>query len=423
MSAAAETTGAGVARIGLAIGISSAAGYALLALVGRALTPAEFGLFVAFWGVLFGLGASLANIEQETARQAASRSVEDAGPPPSAVITAAAVIAGLVGAATLLPPLAERLYGQADSWIGLLVVAAALGFSVQFGVRGLLIGSGAMRSYALLVVAEASTRLIVLLAILALVELTLFTAAAAVAAGAIAWIAWARHARRLVPGTGLSAATWRAAVRRAASLMVAAALTASVITGYPTLVTALTDEAPGAAGGVVFAALTVSRVPLLLISPIQAVAVPFVVRARSDAGSDGGSAALRKGLLLGTALFVVLGFVAAAAAWAAGPWVVRLIYGSRYDVAATAMALLVLSACLLAWLQLLSAALIALAAHRLMLTTWVVAVVSTVAWLLVSPLDVVATTAVGSLVGPVAALVFAVPMLWRLARNQVPGTV
>jgi O-antigen/teichoic acid export membrane protein len=337
------------------------------------------------------------------------------------VTVAAAVLAGLLGAATLLPPVAERLYGQADSRIGLLVVAAALGFSVQFQVRGRLIGSGATRSYSLLVVAEAGARLAVLLVLLALVGIDLRGAAVAVAAGSFAWIAWAGRARGLLPGRGVSAAGWRAAVGRAASLMLGAALTASVITGYPSLVTALTDEAPGAAGGVVFAALTVSRVPLLLISPIQAVAVPFVARAHADAGADGGSA-LRRGLLLGTVVCAALGVIAAAAGWIIGPWVVRLIYGAEYDVAAEAMALLVLSACLLAWVQLLSAALIALAAHRQMLTTWTVAVVATVVWLLVSPMDVVATTAVGSLVGPLAALAFAAPVIWRLSRRQVAGT-
>ncbi len=165
-----------------------------------------------------------------------------------------------------------------------------------------------------------------------------------------------------------------------------------------------------------FAAVTVSRVPLLLFSPVQAVAVPYVVRAHGRGGSEGVSA-LRRMLVLGTAAILALGAAAGAVAWVAGPWAVRLVYGEAYDVPAPAIALLVLSACLLAWVQLLSAALIALAAHRGMLLTWTAAVTATVAWLVVSPVDVVATTAVGSLVGPLAALLCALPMLWRLARK------
>jgi hypothetical protein len=80
------------------------------------------------------------------------------------------------------------------------------------------------------------------------------------------------------------------------------------------------------------------------------------------------------------------------------------------------MALLVLSACLLAWAQLLSAALIALSAHRRMLIVWATAAASTVVWLLLSPLDVVGTTAVGAMIGPVAALGCGIPLLAGLVR-------
>jgi O-antigen/teichoic acid export membrane protein len=411
-----ERNGAGVARIGVAVGLSSAAGYVLLAVVGRALSPAQFGLFVAFWGVLFGLASSLSTIEQEVARREASELVEDPGPPASAVTSAAAVIAVLVAAVTLVPAVSDRVYGQSDVRIGLVVVVAVLGFAVQFAVRGQLIGSGAVHSYARLLVAEPAARLVGLAALLLTVGLDLRTAAIAVGAGSFAWLLWAVRARGIAPGRHLAAANWRAAIARAGSLMLGAALTASVITGFPTLVTALTDGDPGASGGAVFAALTVSRVPLLLVSPIQALTVPFVVRAR-ERSATGGSSPLRKGLAIGSLAAVVVGVAAGAVAWAIGPWVVRLVYGDEYRIHGSAIALLVLSACLLAWVQLLSAAFIALSAHRAMLAMWAVAVAATVMWLLVSPLDVVDTTAVGSLIGPLAALACAVPVFARLARN------
>jgi O-antigen/teichoic acid export membrane protein len=414
-----RTAGSAVARTGIAIGIASLAGYALLAIVGRSLSPAEFGLFVAFWGVLFGLGSSLSTIEQEVARQAARTTDEESGPPAPAVTTAAAVLGTLVASVTLVPAVAERLFGQADSWIGLVVTLAALGFAVQFAVRGLLVGSGDVRAYSWLVIAEAAARLVVLVAILLLFGLELRTAAVAVGVGSYAWLLWAGRARKVLPHRGLPRATWRAATGRAASLMLGAALIAAVITGFPTLVTALTDGSPGAAGGAVFAALTVSRVPLLLISPVQALAVPFVVRARENAATDG-VANLRKGLLLGTAAFAALGLVAGTVGWAIGPWVVRLVYGPQYDVPRAAIALLLLSACLLAWSQLLSAALIALAAHRRMLLMWGAAVTATVVWLVVSPLDVVATTAVGALAGPLAALAIGIPAVAALVRPATP---
>ena len=443
-----------VARTGIAIAIASLAGYALLAIVGRSLDPSEFGLFVAFWGVLFGLGSSLSTIEQEVARQAAIRSspatgapgtgstlpghppegaaplapavsapvaVADVpGPPASAVTAAAAVLAALSAAVTLVPSVGHRLYGETNSWTGVVVLVAALGFAVQFAVRGLLIGSRDVHGYAWLVVVEAAARLVVLLGVLALVGLDLRTAAVAVGVGSFGWLFWARRARAVLPSRRLPRATWFAAAGRASSLMLGAALIASVITGFPTLVTVLTDGTPGAAGGAVFAALTVSRIPLLLISPVQALAVPFVVRARQSAGPDGTSM-LRRGLLLGTAAALLLGALGAAVAWAVGPWAVGLVYGEAYDVPAAAIAVLVLSACLLAWTQLLSAALIALSAHRRMIIMWAVAVAATIGWLVLSPFDVVVTTAVGSLAGPVAALLCALPMVAGLARVGDPA--
>jgi O-antigen/teichoic acid export membrane protein len=296
-------------------------------------------------------------------------------------------------------------------------VVAALGFAVQFAVRGLLVGSGTVRSYARLLVAEPALRLVILFGLLLTVGLDLRTAAIAVGAGSFAWLLWGVRARGIVPGRHLTAATWRAATARAGSLMLGAALTASVITGFPTLVTALTDGDPGASGGAVLAALTVSRVPVLRVSPVQALTVPFVVRAR-ERSAAGGTSPLRRGLAVGTLGAVCLGLAAGAVAWAIGPWVVRLVYGDEYRIPGAAIALLVASACLLAWVQLLSAALIALSAHRAMLAMWAVAVGATVVWLLMSPLDVVDTTAVGSLMGPLGALACGILLLARLTRTS-----
>lgn len=400
----------------MAIGTASVAGFALLALIGRMLSPSAFGLFVAFWGILFGLGSSLSTLEQETARRTAS-GIEESGPSMPAVTTVSALFAVLVAAATLLPPIASRLYGSADSRIGLVVALAAVGFAVQFTVRGVLMGSDSLLAYSGLVVAEAVARLALLLAIAASIGVTLSTAAISVAVGSFAWLGWFGHARAVLPQIRIHRAEWARASRRAASLMVAAALNASVVTGYPTMVGALTTHTGGGARGAVFAALTVSRVPLLLVSPIQALTVPAVVRWRYAADS-GGPSRLRRLLVVGTLAFCALGIIGATIGWLWGPWVVHLVYGQAYDVAPFAVALLVLSACLLAWVLLLSATLIALSAHGPMIVMWIVAVAGTAAWLVVSPQGVVETTAIGALVGPLAALAWALPSLWSLTRPQ-----
>lgn len=400
-----------VVGIGAAIGVASVAGYLLVVLVGRILSPADYVHFMSFWGVIFGIGGSLSVLEQEAARQTTPGSDEER-PTVHAIAVSAAVLAGLVAAVTLLPPVATRLYGQPDPTIGLVVLLGTVGFAVQFAVRGMLMGSGAVRHYSGIVVAEAMARLLVLLALLLAVGVDLTTAAVAVGAGSFVWLGWVRRAWRTLPRPHLDARAWRTTFGRTVSLMGAATLTASVITGYPAIVSAVTGGAEGTAMGALFAALTVSRVPLLLVSPIQAVTVPAVVRWRASDGSHGSK--LRRLLVLGTAAAAGSGLVGGAAGWLWGPWVVRTVFRPDYVVASSAVGLLVLSAFLLAWVLLMSAALVALAAYRRMTLLWLAAAGSTVVWLAVSPLGAVDTTVIGALVGPVAATAFGFYALWSL---------
>jgi O-antigen/teichoic acid export membrane protein len=392
--------------------IASVLGYVLLTVVGRALTPAEFGLFIVFWGVLFGIGGTLATTEQEVARRTANGD-ETSQPTVGAVAVAAAVLAASAAGLTLVPFISRRLFGDYELGLAFIVLGAAIGFAIQFAVRGTLIGSVTIRGYAAIVIAEAAIRL-VLLAILAVtVGLTPISAAAAVAGGSFVWLFWRRRfgsvARTLAPGP----VNVRAAVGRAASLMGGAALLASVVTGYPTMVTLVTGETPGLAGGAAFAALTISRVPLVFMIPIQALTVPLVVSWRADAATDGG-ARIRRLLAGGTLAALAVGVAGGAIAWPIGPWLVRFVYGPAYEVPHWVVAVLILSAILLGWVALISAALIALSAIRRMVLLWLAVTGATAVWLAVSPLGVVDTTAVGTLVGPLVGIACGVPMLWLL---------
>lgn len=406
--------GAQAAGIGIAIGVASAAGLLLLVLVGRMLTPEDYALFVSFWAVLFGIGGSMSTIEQEAARQVSSG--DPHGPSVRAIAVSSAVLGGLVAAVTALPPLAQRLYGQSTPAIGGIVVLATVGFAVQFAVRGVLMGSGLVRQYSLIIVTEAVLRVVVLGGIAATLGVGLHGAAVAVAVGSYAWIGWALTARAAGARPAPAARAWSRAVRRSTSLMAAAALTAGLVTGFPALVSVFTEGGTGRAGGAVFAALTVSRVPLLLVSPIQAMAVPAVVRWRTAPPTGAWQA--RRILGVGTVTALAAGLLAGGAGWLWGPAVVTLVYGPRYDVPGSAVGMLALSAVLLAWVLLISAALVALTAYRRMVLMWSAALAATVLWLIVSPLDVVGTTAVGALIGPVIALVVATPVLAGLLPSS-----
>lgn len=405
--------------VGTAVAVASALGYVLQIVVGRSLTPAEYGVFIAFWGATFGLASSMSTIEQDVARRSAGQDVT--GTPSSGTLAvAAAGIALLVGSLTLVPAVGDRVYGAPAPVLAVVVAVSAVGFAVQFATRGHLIGRDRTRPFAALVVVEAAVRLVALVvAVVVLPTLTPAIAAVCVGFGAFAWLALHREARAVLRGYRRDHLP--AAARRAGTLMVAAALTAVLITGYPTLVTVLTGEAPGATGGAVFAALTVSRVPLLVVSPVQAVTVPAIVRWRTGA-ADGGAETIRALVLRGGAGLLAISAAGAAAGWFLGPWAVRFLYTDAYRVPPVAVALLVGSACLLAGALLVSAALVAVEAHRTMTGMWAAALVGTAVWLLTSPLDLVLTTATGALVGPLLGLAVGVPgLLHRAGRPTLGG--
>ena len=238
---------------------------------------------------MFGLASSLAMIEQEAARQSAEGDTTG-DVPIRRVAIAAAAIASVAAATTLLPPVAGLVYGDNESRLGALVVIAVIGFSMQFMIRGLLMGHGRVQSYSLLVVAEASARLVAIVVVWLTVGASLGSTAGAVAVGAFAWVLWARPALRLTAGASDVAGrvrSWKAPLQRAASLMLVAALTAAMITGFPTMVTAFAGGEIGDEGGTVFATLQASRIPLLFVAPLQALAVPTIIRWR-DQGSTSG---------------------------------------------------------------------------------------------------------------------------------------
>lgn len=410
----------GILGVGSAVAVSSIAGYALLAVVGRTLTTSEFALFMSFWGLLFGLASSMSMVEQEAARQSAGHE-KDHSAPILRVAVAAGAIATAAAALTLVPAISERFYGDAESGMGLLVVAATVGFAAQFMVRGLLMGSDDIRNYSGLVVAEPLARLGLLLVVWFTVGITLGSAAAAVAVGAFAWIGWIGPARRLLRSNAVQAGfglrSWLDPLRRAGSLMLGAALNAALITGYTTLVTAFSGGAPGAAGGAVFAALTVSRVPLLFVAPLQALAVPTILRWQKDASNTLKDA--HRLLLTAAAGTVAIGLVGALVAWFIGPWAVQIALGAKYVVSPATMAALVFSACILGLLQLASTALIAFGSYRWMTIVWATATGTTAIWLLLSPFGIVVSTVVGALVGPLVGVCLAMVVLWRLAARHV----
>ncbi|GAA3024475.1 lipopolysaccharide biosynthesis protein [Actinokineospora globicatena] len=409
--------GGSVGRISIAIIAGSILSYGVVILTGRLFTPADYAVFMTFWGLLFGLGSALSPLEQELSRQSAVAR-QRGGKLAADGLTTLYVglgVAAVAAAVPLLPWVNERLFGE-HYGLAVVVFAAGLGFAAQFAVRGVLVGNNEVNAYSLLLLVEAGSRPLIMVGLVLAALDGLITLAVAVAVGSFAWLVVLRPARATLDPTvpGDPAPT---ILRRMLLLFTSSALTASVITGYPAMVGILAPGGDQDRLGGLYAALAVSRVPLVLFSALQALAIPLVVRLSATAE---GVRRLRKLLVLGTLGTVVLALLGALIGWLAGPWVVDLLFGDRYEVPGWAVAGLVWSAVLVAIVQLLAAVLVARVRPGEVLGLWAVVATASAVALLVWPGDTVLKAVVGLVAGPTLGLLVAVVLVLKTEPRDIP---
>ncbi|MFC9255969.1 hypothetical protein ACFWMR_39185 [Amycolatopsis thailandensis] len=398
----AKSTGKSAGRIGVYLLIAIALGYALTVVWGRTLSKADNAVLLSFWGMLMGLGAALSPLEQEISRQSAHAALDGrkAGRPAVIAFVTSAIAVVVVALITLIPPVTEKVYGGQFA-LAVIVLAGGVSFAFQFAARGLLIGQDHVRSYSWLILVEAAVRILVVAALVVAGLTQLYWFAVAAATGSFAWLLFARGAARLVDPELDADEPAKPIVTNMLMLLAGAGLTASVITGYPALVSLLAPGGDKDALGVLFLALFVARTPLTLMAPVQALAVPTVVRLSS---TEEGKHRLRRLLALGSVGALALAALGALIGWLIGPWVVRLVYGAKNDPQAWWMAGLVWSSVLLAAMQLLAAVLVAQAKAKKVLITWAAVVVATALVLLFFPGDTVVRAVVGLAAGPTVGL-------------------
>ncbi|MER6664108.1 hypothetical protein ABT256_06140 [Amycolatopsis japonica] len=413
----AKDTGKSAGRIGVYLLIAIALGYVLTVVWGRTLSTADNAVLLSFWGMLMGLGAALSPLEQEISRQSAHAALEGrkAGRPAVIAFVTSLVAVAVAALFTLIPAVTDKVYGGQFA-LAVIVLAGGLSFAFQFAARGLLIGQDHVRPYSWLILVEAAVRILVVAALVVAGLTQLYWFAIAAATGSFAWLLFARGAAKLVDPKLEADVPAKPIVTNMLMLLAGAGLTASVITGYPALVSLLAPGGDKDALGVLFLALFVARTPLTLMAPVQALAVPTVVRLSS---TEEGKHRLRKLLALGSAGALALAALGALIGWLIGPWVVRLVYGAKNNPEAWWMAGLVWSSVLLAAMQLLAAVLVAQAKATKVLITWAAVVVATALVLLFFPGDTVVRAVVGLAAGPTVGLL--VVMAFVVRGTPGPG--
>lgn len=394
----------------IALLIASVFGYGLMILCGRLLGPELNKTFLSFWGVIFGLGSAMAPVEQEVSRLSAEAEVT--GQRSNLDVVRTVVFGGslalLFGVLQFIPLVNDRLFAG-HSELAIISLFGGLSYAVLSGFRGLLVGHQQMKSYTGILVVEPTSR-IVLAGVFAVAGLAdMVPLAIAVAVGTFAWLVFVPTVPKLLdrhaPGEG-----WRRVTSTVGQLMASAALAATVITAFPSMVSLLAPGGDVKVVGGFLTALTLARFPLIALLPVQSLAVPAVVRMSS---SEDGRRKLHGWLIKGLIAAALVGTVGAVLGALLGPWIVKLIYGADFVVAGWVVGALVLSSTLIAAMQLLAAVLIARAKANIVLWTWAATAVLTAAALAWWPADTVTRAVVGLLIGPLAGIAIALTAVWR----------
>ena len=381
----------------MAASITAAASSLLITVISaRTLTVAQNKEFLVFWGFMFGIFGVISGIQTESTRAAlagAKAATEPAGPPGSpgpaeparrrARILATALLLGLVIAAlTLLaaPAWVPSLTPSTGPLTAALIAAGVWGYAGQASLSGVLAGTRSWNLYSALMAAEALLRLLLTL-LVAVVVSSLIGLEAAAAAPALVWLLFLLiPAARALAG---SRADVGAARLTSFSLqaMLSSASWAVLVTGFPTLLEITSPGADAAEVAIVILAVSLTRSPIMI--PLQAFQGVLITTIADTEPSRRLAGVTR---ILGTLL--AGGTVLAAAAALAGPWLVRTVYGPRYDPSPWLLGLLTLAAVSMASLVLTGASTIALNNHRAYTLGWVLAALTAVLLLWLLPLSV-----------------------------------
>jgi len=334
-----------VGAAGLGVLLSGIVVNVYLAVVARALPPAEYATFGSFWALalVLGFGAFLP-LEQELARRLPMlgdrRALLRAATGAAGVLTVIALLV-LGGALPILYRAVDDRVSVLLALVALCVVSAG-----QFLVRGTLIGTDRLVRHAAVMVLDAAVRLglAVVLFFVAGADAAAFCWAlvAAIALSHVpqlpgAWrraVAWGRPSDDRTPPPP----TTRELTRAALPLLVGSVCAQLLLNGLPVLVVAqAADGREIAAAGVFVAAFTLAKAPLSMVVPLQSAVVPTLTRLIADGRRREVLVLLVKGV-------AALGAVAAVGvplAWWAGPTIVSLIFGDDYAIGGLDLALII----------------------------------------------------------------------------------
>ena len=318
----------------LVLGISA---YAFLAVAAHALPPGQFATLSVLWVLVYTVGPGLfLPLEQEVGRALADRRARGLGGGPvlrrAATLGIGLVAILLVGAILGGSTLVTDLFS--GSWV--VLAGLLLSFVGLWGAhlsRGALAGTGRFGRYGGQLAVEGGARVLGCVLLAALSVRSAGGYGLLIGAALIVSVLATVPPPRQLTGAGPDA-SWGELSGALGWLFAGALLAQLLVNAGPVAVKALASPAEEAAAGQLLAGLVLARLPLFLFAAVQAVLLPRLAGLVGAGRHAEFLAALRR-LLAGVAAVAAMAAVALALA---GPQILRLLFGARFDLGAGALA-------------------------------------------------------------------------------------
>lgn len=365
----------GTLSVGAGLLILGLTAYVFFVVAARALGPEKYSSLSVLWTlVFFAAPGFLFPLEQEVSRAVSARKALGIGGGP--VVKRAAILGGglalglVVVTLALSRPILDQLFdGHTILLVGLVIslpTYAALHLS-----RGALSGTGRFAAYGTLLAGEGLLRVVaaVVLAVAGVNAPGPYGLLIAGATAVVLAVVLSRQRGLLEPGPE---APWSELSEALGWLLLGAVLAQAFVNASVPLVKVLADEGEDAIAGQFQAGLIITRVPLFLFQAVQASLLPKL----AGYAASGQLVDFRNGLKRLIYAVVAIGVLATIGAFAVGPFVLRLAFGSEFDKLGNAdLGYLSLAGACFMLSTALSQALIALRAYSKVAAGWVIALV------------------------------------------------
>lgn len=398
----------GLTLVLAATAIAGVTGYVITWLVPRVVGFADYAGFAVFWSLLFLIVNALSGIQQEVTRATIPvvRGTDADAPVPRARPSVFAVGAAVVVAAALAST--ARLWGAAfDEASAALILPLTFGAASSVFVAmltGTMYGVKRWVGIFWIVVIEAGVRLSAIGVSLAFTSDVVVLAWTVVIPFPIAFTVVWLVGRRGLRGTTRLDVGYRALTWNVVRTIVAAGSMGVLVSGFPFMLALTAGDVPSTLLGLVVAAATLVRAPLIVTAmALQSYLIVFF--------RERGSGILRPFLLIQAGI-LGLGLLLGVIGWLVGPTVFGLLFPAQPVPDGWLIAVLVVSSSLLAGLTVSAAAVLSRGRHSAYTAGWVVAAGATILVLLL-PLDFIDRTVTALLVGPAAGLIVHVVALVR----------